>query len=171
MVLAAGYFLYDVFICVSRFGENGIAFSIHAVVCCFAYSVAILTGHLHHIGAGFLMWESSTPLLYLRWYLLKAGWSDSAFMPVANYAFVLVFFVCRVVYGPILSYEFFTATQKELGAPSADTMGPTTIYVYYVAMIVMNSLNYYWFLQMVRLALFGTKNSHKAETAEHSHKE
>jgi hypothetical protein len=101
MILAAGYFLYDVILCITRFNENGIAFSIHAVVCCFAYFTAIVTGQLHHIGAGFLLWEASTPFLYFRWVLLKAGLAESKYlMPFANYAFILVFFFCRVVYGP-----------------------------------------------------------------------
>ena len=100
IVLAAGYFLYDVFICITRFQENGFAFSLHAVVCCFAYCTAIVTGHLHHVGAGFLMWEFSTPFLYVRWVMLKAGLGNSKMMPVANYAFVLAFFACRIVYGP-----------------------------------------------------------------------
>jgi hypothetical protein len=101
MILTAGYFLYDVILCISRFNENGVAFSIHAVVCCIAYCTAILTGQLHHIGAGFLLWEASTPFLYFRWVLLKAGLAESKYlMPFANYSFIFAFFCCRVVYGP-----------------------------------------------------------------------
>jgi len=101
MILAAGYFLYDVILCITRFNENGVAFSIHAVICCIAFSTAIVTGQLHHIGAGFLFWEASTPFLYFRWVLLKTGLAESKYlMPLANYSFILAFFCCRVVYGP-----------------------------------------------------------------------
>ena len=103
--------------------------------------------------------------------MLKAGLSDTVLMPLANYAFVAAFFACRVVYGPILSYQFLNATQRELKNPRPDGMAPATIYLYYVAMAVMNSLNYYWFFHMVRLALFGGKAVHKTERATETHKD
>jgi hypothetical protein len=71
----------------------------------------------------------------------------------------------------VLSKEFFLATQKELVNPHPGGMSTETIYGYYAAMIVMNSLNYYWFLNMMRLALFGNKNVHGAEKVEHRHKD
>ncbi|KAL4545566.1 hypothetical protein Ndes2526B_g00229 [Nannochloris sp. 'desiccata'] len=122
MILAAGYFLYDVILCITRFNENGLA-------------------------------ESK----YL--------------MPLANYSFIFAFFCCRVVYGPLLSKEFFVATQKELVNPRTGGMSAATIYAYYVAMIMMNSLNYYWFLNMMRLAIFGGKKVHAAEKVEHNHED
>lgn len=51
-------------------------------------------------GAAFLMWELSTPFMYIRWLMLKAGLGSSAAMPLANVAFMLVFFGCRNVWGP-----------------------------------------------------------------------
>jgi hypothetical protein len=46
------------------------------------------------------MWELSTPLMYVRWLMLKAGLSNSSLMPLVNVAFMLVFFGCRNVWGP-----------------------------------------------------------------------
>ena len=66
-----------------------------------------------------------------------------------------------------MSLEFYRATQKDLANPGPDSMAPIGIYLYYVAMMTMNTLNYYWFANMVRLALFGSKEVHKAERAEH----
>ena len=71
----------------------------------------------------------------------------------------------------VLSKEFYFATQKELLNPRTGGMAAGAIYAYYVAMIVMNSLNYYWFLNMMRLALFGGRKVHAAENAEHTHKD
>jgi hypothetical protein len=52
------------------------------------------------MGANYLMWELSTPMLYVRWVLLKAGHADKRYMAYANAAFALVFFGCRIVFGP-----------------------------------------------------------------------
>lgn len=71
----------------------------------------------------------------------------------------------------MLSKEFFLATQKELANPRPDGMAAATIYAYYVAMAMMNSLNYYWFLNMMRLALLGGKKVHAAEKAEDTHED
>lgn len=71
----------------------------------------------------------------------------------------------------VLSKEFFVATQKELVNPRTGGMSAATIYAYYVAMIMMNSLNYYWFLNMMRLAIFGGKKVHAAEKVEHNHED
>lgn len=100
IAITAGYFLYDVYICATRFSQNGVEFTLHAVFCCLAYWYPALTGHLHYLGACFLMWELSTPFLYLRWVLLKTGRAEGRLMMPANLAFALSFFGCRIVYGP-----------------------------------------------------------------------
>lgn len=100
MSVAAGYFLYDVLICTFRFGENNLEFLIHAVLCCAAFSYGALSGNLHYFGAAFLMWELSTPLLYARWFMIKAGAAGGRVMMAVNFAFMAVFFGCRNVFGP-----------------------------------------------------------------------
>lgn len=152
IVLASGYFIYDVFICLMRYGENGPEFLLHGVLCSLAYGFPVLSGCLHRMGAAFLMWELSTPFLYLRWVLLKSGRGETRLMGFANAAFALTFFGCRVVYGPIMSYDFWQTTQKELAHPKGG-IPVEVIYAYYVAMVTLNSLNYYWFSQIVRTAL------------------
>ena len=100
MALAVGYFMYDVYICIWRYSENGFEYLIHAVLCCLAYLYPIYSNHLNYMGAAFLMWEGSTPFLYLRWYILKSGRGSTKYMSIANALFALSFFCCRVVYGP-----------------------------------------------------------------------
>jgi hypothetical protein len=46
------------------------------------------------------MWELSTPFMYLRWLMLKAGYGNTAPMQVVNVTFMLVFVGCRNVWGP-----------------------------------------------------------------------
>ena len=91
--------MYDVYISLARFSDNGAAFVIHATLCCAAYSYSLLSHNLNYLGSCFLMWEISTPLLYLRWLVLKLN-RKGAVVAAANAAFVLSFMGCRVIYGP-----------------------------------------------------------------------
>lgn len=47
----------------------------------------------------FLLWELSTPFVYARWFLHKAGMSRTTTYKVNGVMMVLVFFLCRNVAG------------------------------------------------------------------------
>ena len=47
----------------------------------------------------FLLWELSTPFVYARWFLHKAGMSRTTAYKVNGVLMVLVFFLCRNVAG------------------------------------------------------------------------
>lgn len=100
VVYAAGYFLYDILLCLLRFNENGPSFLVHAIGCSLAFWYPMFTRHLHYFGACFLMWEISTPFLYFRWFLLKTNRGEKPIMALANNAFALAFLGCRVIFGP-----------------------------------------------------------------------
>lgn len=51
-------------------------------------------------GAAFLLWELSTPFVYVRWVLLKLGRADSRLLLLNNMLGFLVFVCCRNIYGP-----------------------------------------------------------------------
>ena len=65
----------------------------------FFYLPACLPARLP-AGAAFLLWELSTPFMYMRWLLLKAGWGHTRLLKAVNVAFMAVFFGCRNVWGP-----------------------------------------------------------------------
>ncbi len=50
-------------------------------------------------GAMFLLWELSTPFVYARWFLHKAGMSRTTAYKINGVLMVLVFFLCRNVAG------------------------------------------------------------------------
>lgn len=157
--IASGYFLYDLFICACRFTENNVAFLIHAIFCCCAYAYPVISGHLYHVGCAFMMWELSTPLLYVRWIMLKSGNADSKWMNHVNWAFMAAFMACRVIFGPIMSWDFWTATQQDLAREDRgpEAIPKAVVYGYYAAMVILNGLNFYWFSTMVRMAITATK--------------
>jgi len=153
--VASSYFVYDTYICLFRFAENGMPFLLHGVLCCLAYSYPLISGNMHFQGACFLMWELSTPFLYLRWFLIKARCRDvrkkAAWQGVANALFAVAFFACRIVYGPVMSYQYYVASQWDLGRGGEIPKG--VVYGYHTAMLVLNGLNYWWFSAIVRVAL------------------
>lgn len=172
MNLAAGYFVYDACVCILRYVDNGPAYLLHGILCCMAYSYAALSGHLHVYGAMFLLWELSTPLLWLRWMMLKGGQAGTKLMSVVNYGFVAVFFACRIVYGPVMGWDFISHSVPEAqevgffdmknhmsssgGEKKMVTVSGVSCWVlagYWVALLALNGLNYFWFSQMLSAAL------------------
>ena len=97
----------------------------------------------------FLLFEASTVFLNLRWFLETCGQGDSFLAKLNSYAFSLVFFLARIVYGLLSSVRFaqdvfFTEWHRV----------PTAIAIYFaVANIVLNGLNLFWFTRIVRFAL------------------
>jgi len=67
-------------------------------------------------GAGFLLWELSTPFVHYRWFLLKAGRSKSRIYLINGLIMAVVFFACRPVWGTYLSYRVGHTTQRPAGA-------------------------------------------------------
>ena len=53
-----------------------------------------------------------------------------------------------------MSREFWQLTVGELASPRPGGIPVGVIYAYRVAMFCLNGLNYFWFSQMVRIALF-----------------
>ena len=69
----------------------------------------------------FLLWELSTPFVYARWFLHKAGMSRTPAYKVNGVLMVLVFFLCRNVAGlgtPCLS-ESLALFESMLQNPTA----------------------------------------------------
>ncbi|WPT13247.1 TLC domain-containing protein [Picochlorum sp. SENEW3] len=158
IVVASAYFIYDLYICVTRYSQNGFPFLVHGVLCCLAYAYPLLSGNMHYLGANFLMWEVSTPFLYLRWYLIKTERGDSPMMGIANALFALSFFACRVVSGPIMSLAFWRASGADLTSATS-TIPQIVLYMYRSAMFILNGLNYYWFHTIINVAFSkGGKN-------------
>lgn len=168
IAVASAYFFYDVYICITRYSENGLPFLIHGLLCSLAYTYPLLSGNMHYQGACFLMWELSTPFLYFRWTLIKTKRTDGILMSIANVLFALAFFGCRIVAGPLQSWEYYQASEKEIASRSfyqKDNAIPLVfLYAYRLAMVILNGLNYYWFYNIVRIALTSGKKNNVTET-------
>ena len=45
------------------------------------------------------MWETSTPLIHLRWFLYKIGFQNKLSYAIVSISAVFLFFACRIVWG------------------------------------------------------------------------
>ncbi len=49
----------------------------------------------------------------------------------------------------MVSYDFYTVTQRNLSSGNPGSFGSKVTMGYYLAMFTLNGLNYFWFSQMV----------------------
>lgn len=61
-----GYFAYDTLECIVRYEQEGPEFLTHGVFCFIVFTSLVHTRAVHWFGAGFLMWELSTPFIHFR---------------------------------------------------------------------------------------------------------
>jgi hypothetical protein len=59
-------------------------------------------------GAGFLLWELSTPFVHYRWFLLKSGQTKTRTYVTNGVIMGVVFLACRPIWGTFLSYKVST---------------------------------------------------------------
>lgn len=105
-------------------------------------------------GAGFLLWELSTPFLHLRWLLIQIGQGSSPLFDLVQKAGFVVFFLCRIVWGYYLTITFYLVSWRALKDPVLSQKLPLLLVnVWRALSIVLNGLNTMWFLDMVKIAL------------------
>jgi hypothetical protein len=106
----------------------------------------------HNTGAGFLLWELSTPFMHLRWVLYKIGKGDTQLYQYNALAGMAIFFLCRVVWGNALSVLFWVQSYQALQTPKGQAeLWMPQIWFYRLCTVVMNGLNAWWFSKMVKL--------------------
>ncbi|KAK7467344.1 hypothetical protein VKT23_004401 [Stygiomarasmius scandens] len=139
--VASAYFIWDTLDAVVNFVDLG--FVVHGVACSAIYMMSFKP-FLAYYASRCLLWEASTIFLNNHWFLDKTGRTGST-LQLVNGAFLLfTFFGVRVVYGGMISWEFF----KTL-AQVKDEIPLVYVLVYGVGNVVLNGLNWLWFTKMV----------------------
>lgn len=153
LTTSAGFFLYDSYHCSKNLKVEGPAYLFHALACCFAYSYATFANVFHFYGACFVLFECSTPFVYLRWLLFKVKASSQA-QTLNGLALMLAFFIVRIIGGTFLVWLLWHDTGSILLGKAALPGVPTAVmYVYWVLLLGLTGLNYHWFRLMVVRAL------------------
>jgi hypothetical protein len=129
-----------------------------------------------------MLYELSTPLLNIHWFLDKAGMTGSSLQIYNGVALIVTFFAVRLVYGAYMSVQIYSDVwravhvncdiikgsnfERQDRSISSKLMAncplPSWLLLIYLgAHVTLNSLNVYWFGAMVRAikrrADFGTR--------------
>lgn len=167
MAISAGYFAYDSIECIVRFEHEGPEFLLHGVFCFIVFTSLAHIRLMHWFGAGFLMWELSTPFMHFRWFLFKIAKDKTKLYDINGVLGLATFFLCRICWGPILSLLYWKDSNAILSSPPPGMVLPIAcMWLYRVCTLVMNGLNMYWFEKMVRLALDAVGIGRKKEKKE-----
>jgi len=150
-IVSSGYFLYDMFICIKRFHLEGPAYTIHAVMCFTSYIYGGCTGLIHYHGAAFLMWETSTPFVHLRWIMYKLKLDHTKVYAINGACMVISFFLARIVWGYYSCYILVSDIVLEQLKPVKSFPIVATV-IYCFATVVMSALNTVWFYKMAKKA-------------------
>lgn len=103
---ALGYFLWDLHLCYKHYATYGAAFLLHAVFCTTSYYIVAVEQQMVVFGLSALLYESSTPFLNARWFLLRMNYKrDDVVWQRVNQAFVVVFLLVRMGFGSYLTYS------------------------------------------------------------------
>lgn len=102
-----GYIFVDLYVCyceIQYTWKEGMEIYLHHTVGNFGGLVSLTTGYLWpNIAISVMVAELSTPILNMRWRLLKHKMTDTAMFTAANVGFATMFFISRCVFMPQLS--------------------------------------------------------------------
>lgn len=163
MAISAGYFAYDTLECILRYEHEGPEFLMHGVFCFIVFASLVHIRCLHWFGAGFLMWEISTPFVHLRWFLYKIAADKGQLYKVNGLLLLGTFFLCRICWGPVLSVLYWRDSIAALATAAGAALPLFWVWMYRSCTLTMNGLNLYWFEKMVRIALDSAGASGKKE--------
>lgn len=137
-----GYFLYDMALCSIRFKYVGSMFLGHAILAFAINLISITSGVGHFYTAAFIVWETSTPFVNIRYFMNKLG--VHVFEKINNVLIMLAFLICRIIWGSFIYYILVIDTVYE----SEGLLLKMPIFIAFF----MNAMNYYWFYKIVKVA-------------------
>lgn len=164
-LMAAGYFLWDLFI--SMYCST-LPFVMHGLVSFVVYSIG-LKPFINYYACIFLIFELSNPFLNIRWFSIKYQFTPqnknstaknpkkqsmvgnflTKFFLINEVVFMLTFFNCRIVWGFVqigLLINDFVIVRND---PRMDYLSASIIVL---GNFLLDILNVYWFQTMARIA-------------------
>jgi len=141
--IACGYFLWDTMDAVLNVTYADIGFVLHGIAC-FAIYLMSFKPFVAYYGTRCLLWETSTFLLNIHWFLDKTGRTGTRVQLVNGILLILTFFFVRIVYGGLISLHFFrTLLNIYDDVPLSYTL------VYGTGNFLLMGLNFFWFYKMI----------------------
>lgn len=149
---ACGYFVWDTWVSCKHSTLFGMGFVLHAVAALITFLQSFYPFMLNY-GAPFVWFEASTPFVNIHWFATHVkGLVSERMYKINGLSLITVFFLCRIVSGPINGYFMFKeAFTSEL--PGVPTVAVYLVLTCYLSLVL---LNFFWFSKMIRLALKAT---------------
>ncbi|KAJ1675928.1 hypothetical protein EV182_000315 [Spiromyces aspiralis] len=140
--VVCGYFLWDLFLCITEFQSYGLGFLFHAISALSVY-IQGFRPCLQYYGPRFLMLELTTIPLNHHWFMEKLD--IGGVLPIVNgVTLAVLYFAVRVVYSTYISYCVF------LDLAAVGDLVPTWLhYIYRISNVTSCLLNYFWFYKLV----------------------
>ncbi|QSL65291.1 hypothetical protein MERGE_002600 [Pneumocystis wakefieldiae] len=153
--LACGYFLWDTITSFRYISLFGIAICLHGTA---ALSVFLFSykPFLMYYGLAFLAFEFSTPFLNIHWFFNKTRMMGGICQLINGIILLIVFFLVRIVWGLYAAFNVFSDIYSNL-----DIVPVYLIVVYLTANILLNILNFYWYLKMLSVLKKRVKGYYK----------
>ncbi|AMD22469.1 HHL301Wp [Eremothecium sinecaudum] len=150
-----GYFLWDFYVCARYCKFFGIGFLGHAVGSLMVTTCTLRPSYQQWVGK-FLVFEASTPLVNVNWYISQLSRAPSTRKRVipARVNFVngillfITFFCVRIVWGTIALVLLDYQVWKQWSSDTPVFLGLLVPSVN----LLMTVLNFYWFSKMVTIA-------------------
>lgn len=163
LFMSVGYFIYDLISYLRQYIATGAkpqtSMLVHHIICVVAiqYCVAYRIGLLYCMTL--LAMEITTPLLQATWMLKKAGLGNSVIFKINGIAFIVSFFIFRVVWSILQIVHLYVYRITYMVLPwwfSIPITVPGLLCV----------LNCYWFVLILRLAIKGDQPADQKRPAQ-----
>lgn len=153
--VTAGYFLWDLYVCVKWFELFQLEFLVHAICSLFVFISAIHPNYQNYVSK-FLLFELSSPFVNVNWLFSTLMKEFEVQIPMILNAIngillMLVFFLVRICWGwsciLIMAYQVYSKKWY------ADPNFPKTVMIITFSInMALNTLNCVWLNKMVKIA-------------------
>jgi hypothetical protein len=159
-----GYIFVDLYICTREIQytwSEGIEIYLHHIVGNTGGLISIANGFFWpNMAITVMVAELSTPILNLRWRLLKHKMTESKLFMISNVSFATVFFLSRCIFLPkltvLVSQLFFNFDFKHL-----HPITYTGFFFSYSCLLILQLLQFYWMFLIANTLYKSLTGKHK----------
>ncbi|KAI8899256.1 TLC domain-containing protein [Globomyces pollinis-pini] len=157
--IAAGYFIWDLYISAKYWRLIGAAFVFHGAAC-LSISICLYRPVYQYYGAVFLMFEVSTIFLNIHWFCDKLNMTGTLFQLINGIFLISAFFGVRICYGTYQIYYLYVDSFKVW-----DKIPGYYFYLYAFVTVTLQPLNLFWFRSMIKaiISRFSPKKTVKKD--------
>ncbi|KAI5961755.1 hypothetical protein CANMA_003732 [Candida margitis] len=146
--VSAGYFIWDLWVCVKHFKMFGAGFLLHGAAALFGM-ICTLIPYCQPWTASFLAFELSTPFVNMNWFAshMPEGTFSDSFVMINGLILMVVFFFIRIIWGFYAIFQL--AIDMTYSLDQINILIPAALLILNFGLDV---LNVFWFYKMVRIA-------------------